>query len=155
MYTGLLLRSAKCKRLWFSLILGSLCLARTNLLFAQGSYCPASISVKQTAEKIPDGWTATQDDMPNPWEGVTFYSGPPKENASLVYDRWTKSNGVESGIWHFARNASPPIWLSCRYSFTNVALAKQLPSNTTECMVVYKARTSPAEPLEIQKVACR
>lgn len=155
MCTGLFLRSTKCKRLWFSVILGWLYLARTGLLYAQGSYCPASISVKQTAGEIPDGWMATQNDIPNTWEEVIFYSGPPKENASLVYDRWTKSNGVESGIWHFTRNAAPPIWLSCRYSFTNVTLPKQLPSNTTECTATYKARKSPADPLEIQKLVCR
>ena len=124
-------------------------------LFAQQSYCPRSISVKQTAEKVPDGWKSIPDDVPNTWDGVTFYSGPPEDKASLVYDVWAKTSESESGIWHFSRKSAPAIWLSCRYSFTNITLAKQLSPNTTECTVTYKARTSSAEPLEIQRVACR
>jgi hypothetical protein len=130
------------------------CFSRGSL-WAQQSYCPQSISVKQTPANIPEGWTASQDNMPNVWEGVTFYSGPPEDNASLVYHRWAKRNGVESGIWHFAPKSSPPIWLSCRYSFTSVTLSRQLSADTTECTVTYKARTSPAESLQIQKIACR
>jgi hypothetical protein len=129
--------------------------ASPSSLFAQQGYCPRSISVKQTAEKVPDGWKSIPDDVLNAWDGVTFYSGPPEEKASLVYDRWTKGNGSESGIWHFARNSSPPIWLSCPYSFTNITMAKQLSPDTTECTVSYKARTSSVEPLEIQRVVCR
>jgi hypothetical protein len=142
------------KNLQFVLTLASIVYVGPSSLFAQQSYCPQSISVKQTLANIPEGWTAGHDDMPNRWEGATFYSGPPEEKASLVYDRWTKSSGTESGIWHFARNSSPAIWLSCRYSFTNITLAKQLSPDTTECTMTYTARTSSLEPLEIQKIAC-
>ncbi len=136
------------------LSLALLMFAFPNPAPAQEDYCPASISVKQAAGKVPDGWTASQDDMPNQWEGVTFYSGPPSEKASLVYDRWTKRNGTEVGTWQLDPKSPDRIWLSCRYSYTNVVLSRQLPADTSECTVTYKARTSPTESLEIQKIAC-
>jgi hypothetical protein len=143
------------KRLQSVLTIALIGAAGLSPLFAQQSYCPRLISVEQTAEKVPDGWKSILDDVPNTWDGVTFYSGPPEEKASLVYDLWAKSSGSESGIWHFVRKSSPSIWLSCRYSFTNITLAKRLSPDTTECTVTYKARTSALEPLEIQRVACR
>jgi hypothetical protein len=142
------------KNLQYVLTLALIVSASLSSLFAEQSYCPQSIAVKQTLANVPEGWTAGHDDMPNTWDGVTFYSGPPEEKASLVYDRWTKGNGSEMGIWHLAQKSSPPIWLSCRYAYTNVTLARQLSADTTECTVTYKARTSSLEPLEIQRVAC-
>ena len=40
--------------------------------YAQDAYCPQSISVKQTAEKVPAGWTAGQEKTPNNLAGITL-----------------------------------------------------------------------------------
>ena len=59
--------------------------------------------MEQTVE-IPEGWTVRQDEAANTLEGLTFYSGPPEEKASLVYDQWTKRNGLAYGVWRFQPN---------------------------------------------------
>jgi len=134
--------------------MGSLILVCPGLVFPQQTLCPESISVNQTIEKVPEGWTARQDALPSALAGITFSSGPPEEGAALVYDRWTKRNGVAYGVWNFQRGSSHRIWLSCRYSFTRVVLAKQLPADTSECIVAYDLKQSiSGEPL-IRKITC-
>ena len=67
--------------------------------------------------------TARQDESPSTLSGITFFSGPPEEKASLAYDQWTRRNGLAYGIWHFPKS-SHRIWLSCHFSFTRVVLVK-------------------------------
>ena len=122
--------------------------------YAQDAYCPQSISVKQTAEKVPAGWTAGQEKTPNNLAGITFYDGPPEQEASLVYDKWTKRNGLAYGVWSFTPNSSSGIWLSCRYAATNVVLSKRLPASTSECTVTYNPKVTVDGYPEIQKIAC-
>ncbi|HZR27446.1 MAG TPA: STY0301 family protein [Terriglobales bacterium] len=119
----------------------------------QESYCPKSITVKETVEKVPEGWTAGQDKTPkNLLAGITFYDGPPEQEASLVYDSWTKRNGLAYGVWHFDPNSS--IWISCRYSATSVVLSKQLPAKTSKCDVTYDPKVTVDGYPELQKIAC-
>ena len=141
---------------WISaaLILGSLFFACLKPASAQETYCPESISVEQTVAKIPEGWTVRQDEAASTLEGITFYSGPPEEKASLVYDQRTKRNGLAYGVWHFQPKSSHPIWLSCRYSSTRVLLAKQLPAETSECTVTYDPKVTVSGSLEIRKIDC-
>ena len=137
-----------------SVILGSLTFVCPKLVFTQATFCPQSISVNQTIDKVPEGWTAGQDKLPSALAGVTFFSGPLEEGAGLVYDKWTKRNGMAYGVWHFQRGSSHRIWLSCRYSFTHVVLAKQLPADTSECIVTYDTKESVSGEPKIRKIAC-
>jgi hypothetical protein len=137
-----------------ALILGQLFFACLQLAAAQETYCPTFISVDQTIEKVPEGWTARQDESASALAGITFYSGPPEEKASLVYDRWTKHNGFAYGVWHFQPKSSHRIWLSCSYSFTRVVLVKQLPAETSECTVTYDPKVSVSGSPEIRKITC-
>lgn len=140
---------------WVSvaLILGAALLACPEFASSQEKYCPESISVAQTIENVSEGWTARQDESASILAGVTFYSGPPEEKSSLVYDQWTRRNGLAYGVWHFPKS-SHRIWLSCRYSFTRVVLVKQLPAETSECTVTYDPRVSVSGLPEIRKMAC-
>jgi len=132
-----------------------LVLTSPTTALGQENYCPKSISVKETIEKVPDGWTAGQDKAPkNLLAGITFYDGPPEQEASLVYDSWTKRNGLAYGVWHFTPNASPGVWLSCRYSATSVVLNKKLPAGISECTVTYDPKVTIDGYPEIQKIAC-
>jgi hypothetical protein len=139
-----------------SFLLASLlvCLFVCRPVLAQTSYCPESISVKQTIEKVPEGWTARQGDSPTILEGVTFFSGPPEEQASLVYDKWTRRNGLAYADWHFAK-ATTPIWLACRYASTSIFLARQLPAETSSCTVTYDPNVQVAGSPSIKKIACQ
>jgi len=142
---------------WISagLILGFVFFARPEFAFAQETDCPESISVYQTIDKIPEDWTAKQDELASTLAGIAIYSGPPEEKALLKYDRWTKRNGLEYGTWHFPAKSSQRIWLSCRYSFTRVVLVRQLPAETSECVVTYdpKVSVSGCSP-GVRKIAC-
>ena len=68
---------------WISagLILGFVFFARPEFAFAQETYCPESISVYQTIDKIPEDWTAKQDELASTLAGIAIYSGPPEEKA--------------------------------------------------------------------------
>src|SRR5215471_2213999 len=118
----------------------SLVVAWSRPANAQEGYCPASITVKQTIEKVPEGWTAGEDKTPHILAGITFYDGPPEQEASLVYDSWSKRNGLAYGVWHFTPNSPTGTWLSCRYSSTSVILSKRLPAATSECTVTYNPK---------------
>ena len=141
---------------WISaaLILGSLFFTCPEPASAQETYCPESISVEQTVIKIPEGWTVRRDEGASTLEGIAFYSGPPDEKAMLVYDQWTKRNGLAYGVWHFQSKSSHPTWLSCRYSFTRVVLAKQLPVEISECTVTYDPKVTISGSPEIRKIDC-
>jgi len=150
------LRRTKFHVKWISaaLIVGLRFFACPEPASAQEIYCPESISVEQTVATIPEGWTVRQDEAASTLEGITFYSGPPEEKASLVYDQWTKRNGLTYGVWHFQSRASHPTWLSCRYTFTRVVLAKQLSADTSECTVTYDPKVTISGSPEIRKIDC-
>ena len=119
----------------------------------QENYCPKSISVKEIIDKAPDGWTVAQDKQAkNVLAAITFYDGPPEQEASLVYDKWIKHNSSAEGIWQFDPSSS--IWISCRYASTSIVLQKQLPAKTSECTVTYDPKTTIDGDPEIQKIAC-
>ena len=101
-------------RMTAALILGSLIFVCARLVVAQETYCPESISVNEKIEKVPDGWTARQNDLPSTLAGIGFSSGPPEDGAALVYDRWTKSNALAYAVWYFQPKSAHRIWLTCR-----------------------------------------
>ena len=122
---------------------------------AQDAYCPKSISVTQTADKVPDGWTAGQDKSPIQLSALTFYDGPPDQEASLAYDSWTKRSGLAYAVWHFTPNSGSGTWLSCHFAGTNVVLSKKLPASTSECTVTYDPKVTIAGNPEIKKIVCQ
>jgi hypothetical protein len=119
---------------------------------AQTSYCPQSVTVKQTIDKLPDGWSTLQDDSPNALATLTFFSGPPDQKQSLVYDKWVRESGLARAEWHFTKSTT--IWLTCGYASTNIALARQLPS-VTQCTVTYDPKVQVAGSPSIQKIDCQ
>jgi hypothetical protein len=137
-----------------ALILSTLIFVFPQAAFSQETLCPETISVKQTIEKVPQGWTAGQAEDGSTLAGITFFSGPPEERASLVYDKWTKRNGLAYGVWHFQPDPAHRIWVSCRYSGTRVVLAKPLPADTTECTVTYDQNVQVAGEPRIRKISC-
>ena len=144
------------KSAWITaaLILGSFVFVRPQPGFAQTTYCPESVFVNQAIDKIPEGWTPGQEDVPSALAGIAFFSGPPEEKAALVYNRWTKRSGLAYAVWHFQPKSSHRIWLTCRYSFTRVVLTKQLPASTSECTVTYDLNVSVSGEPTIRKMVC-
>ena len=117
--------------------------------------CPATISASQKLATPVAGWTATESDLPHNLSALTFYDGPPSDNASLVYDRITHGKTEQIATWTFAAQKERPIWLACSYAGTSIQLTKTLPSTITTCVVTY----NPQETIDgypvIKKIACK
>ena len=116
--------------------------------------CPPTITVDERVPEHPDGWTVTQRKLGHRMAGVTFYSGPPSEEASLVYDE-TKTSGDEwIATWHFTPGATP-FWIECRYEGTTMQLARPLPQTVTVCHVTYDKRiVSDPRHDEVRRLVC-
>src|SRR5271169_3512971 len=48
--------------------------------------CPTTIGVEERLSSPPSGWTVDRREPGNRLVGVTFFEGPPADEASLVYD---------------------------------------------------------------------
>jgi len=132
-----------------------LCSVLIPAAFASDDYCPASVAAKQEIQNAPAGWLAAQSDLPSPLSGITLYSGPPSEKASLVYDKWTKRNGLAYAVWTFVHNTPERIWLVCNYANTTVTLAKELPKVTSECDVTYDPKVEVGGSPQVRKISCK
>jgi hypothetical protein len=122
---------------------------------ADSASCPSTITTKQELASTVSGWAPSLDKTPHDLAGITFYDGPPSENASLVYDRMQRGKGQQTAVWTFAAKKDRPIWLSCIYSGTAIQLSRSLPSEVTTCSVVYDAQEHVAGLPAIKKVECR
>jgi hypothetical protein len=71
------------------------------------SLCPETVSVQQTGVRPPTGWSLSYSTTPNQLERVTFYSGPPKDEASLVYDAWVNAEDSSTDL----EVAEGPAWV--------------------------------------------
>jgi hypothetical protein len=139
----------------FAVACFSIAIAAAAFASASDNYCPASVTASQEIQNAPAGWALSHGDLPSPLSGITLYSGPPSENASLVYDKWTKRNGFAYAIWKFSRDSKYRIWLRCIYANTTITLDKELPAGISECEVTYDPSVSVAGSPEVKKIACK
>jgi hypothetical protein len=127
---------------------------------AQSLTCPASIVTKQEAQSAPTGWTVGRADVPTNLAGITFYSGPPEERASLIYDSRVTRGGLLYATWKFAGAASggkdaPAIWLSCNYMSTNVVMSRRIAAGIRECTVTYDPKATVAGMPAVRGIVCK
>jgi hypothetical protein len=122
---------------------------------AADSLCPETVSVKQTGAAVAAEWSMSYSALPNQLEMVTFYSGPPKDDASLVYDDWVKAKDSATATWKFAKDPRG-YWVKCSYRGTTLELSKALPPTVSTCRVTYDRATATAAGLpEIKRIACQ
>jgi hypothetical protein len=136
-------------------ILGSVLIFRVAAAAGQSATCPANVDVHEQLSTPLEGWSATYDNAPHQLAGITFYDGPPKENASLVYDDIAKSAGKQIARWHFAPASIRPIWIACRYAATAVVLTKALPATVSGCTVTYDPKQQVAGEPVIENISCK
>ena len=120
---------------------------------AQAASCPPSISTRQVIENAPAGWTVGDDKTPHALAGLTFFDGPPEQEASLVYDSYVKEQAGDRATWKF--DGDRKIFLACSYHGTTITLSKALPEGTTECRVTYSRNTRVDGLNEIQAIRCK
>jgi hypothetical protein len=122
---------------------------------AQGLLCPETVQVRQSSAPALQGWSVSYSEAPNRLEMVTFFNGPPEEQASLVYDRWTDGKGISTATWSLPRDARG-YWVRCSYSGTSVELSKRLAPEISSCQVIYQRQAHGVAGLPaIERIACR
>jgi hypothetical protein len=128
----------------------------TAVAWAAEVRCPASLSVDQKAAAAPAGWTVGYDkDRPSIVAGITFFDGPPDEQASLVYDSTVPGKAKWTAVWTF--DPAPPkgIFLTCRYAGTTATLSRRLPAGTRECRVVFNKAVKVDGFDQVESIACK
>jgi hypothetical protein len=116
--------------------------------------CPPLIAVEERAAEVPEGWTVHKRKTGHRVLGVTFYDGPPSEDASLVYDETTTNGDDWIATWKFAPSERG-YWILCRYEATTIELMRALPPTVSVCRVVYDKRivTDPRHD-EVRRIEC-
>src|ERR1700683_2251385 len=103
---------------------------------AEGRACPLELTVREQAT-APAGWDLSYEAGPRRLESVTFFDGPPKDEASLVYDEQVKSAKEFRATWHFPAGGRGT-WISCGYTSTGALVSRRLPPTVRVCTVVYE-----------------
>lgn len=117
--------------------------------------CPEAVSVKQTGAPPAPDWSVSYSATPTGLEMVTFYSGPPKEEASLVYDDFVRGKDASTATWKFPKDPRG-YWIKCSYRGTTLELSKALPPTVSSCRVTYDRETTSASGLPaIKRIACQ
>jgi hypothetical protein len=116
--------------------------------------CPLTVKVEQKAVSPSREWRVSYSFLPHRLEMVTFFSGPPEENVSLVYDERSKVRGGWVGTWNLPHDTRG-YWIRCSYEGTSVELSRRLPDTVGSCRVTYEEglHTSSGMPV-IRKIEC-
>jgi hypothetical protein len=120
----------------FRSIIFSVVLLASPVAFAD-DICPRSIDVTQGIKTAPGGWTVGDSKLPADLTGITMFSGPPEEQASLVPDGRSEDDELNNDIWNLTPDTRG-YWIQCNYANTTVTLAKKLPDNFKQCQVRYQ-----------------
>ena len=130
-------------------------LLTTSSASAADSLCPDRVSVKQTGAPPAPGWSLSYSGAPSELEMVTFYNGPPKEEASLVYDDFVRGKDSSTATWKFPKDARG-YWVKCSYRGTALELSKALPATVSSCRVTYDRQGgSPSGLPAVKRIACQ
>ncbi|KTD42101.1 STY0301 family protein [Legionella parisiensis] len=107
--------------------------------YAATIQCPQIIQTNQSLHQEIKDWDAFADEsnVINQFERITFYSGHPKENASLAPDH--ENSEVKKLTWTFGKQET---WIACNYTHTKIQLIRKLPDGIKSCTVTYNANFS-------------
>lgn len=133
---------------------GVACASRTGA--AEAPTCPGSIEVEQKlARAAASGWEASREEVPHRLMGVTFFSGPPSERASLAPDA-DEGTGKDRVLrFDLGAPGSGGHWISCAYDRTDVVLSRRLDPQVRSCSVVLDATVTVGGRPSILRIACR
>ncbi|HEV2977029.1 MAG TPA: STY0301 family protein [Casimicrobiaceae bacterium] len=122
---------------------------------AADSLCPDTVSVTQTGTSPAPEWSLSYSRAPSELEMVTFYNGPPKEEASLVYNDFVRGKDSSTATWKFPKDLRG-YWVKCSYRGTSLELSKALPPTVSSCRVSYERQAaSPSGLPAIKRIACQ
>ncbi|WP_392537702.1 STY0301 family protein [Legionella sp. 227] len=123
--------------IWINFFWG--CIVFCDSASATAIHCPETIQTTQSLQHDIKAWEAFQDDWNSThhFDRVTFYSGHPKEQASLAPD--TEVSKVKKLTWSFDKQE---IWVACEYTHTKIQLIQKIPHGTESCSVTYNENFS-------------
>lgn len=132
---------------------GPSCTARTSA--AEAPTCPASVDVEQKlAGTAADGWEASREPVRHALMGVTFFSGPPSQRASLAPDA-DEAAGKERLLRFDLAPDAAGHWVSCAYDRTDVVLSRRLDPRLRSCSVAVDPGVTVGGRPAIVRIACR
>ncbi|MEK6748659.1 MAG: STY0301 family protein [Pseudomonadota bacterium] len=100
--------------------------------------CPEIVNVEEKISATPPGWQSHIDDQAHPLVNVAFYSGHPRERASLVPISENHSGATSIARWKFTPGDKLGNWILCKYLNTNATYIQPLEPNVRLCKVSYK-----------------
>jgi hypothetical protein len=115
--------------------------------------CPGTLQITQTPVSTPGGWSVMPDprrDTDHRLQGITFFSGDPKNVVALAPDTEKRSTRGYASTWHF-RPDDQGYWIGCSYTDTNLLAVRKLADNISQCdMMQYLAdRRRPGGAVEV------
>jgi hypothetical protein len=129
-------------------------LALVSSLVSEDFTCPASLSVQQTAAKVPSGWEAIPSSEPAHLDRIAFYLHNPKIGGALVPDKTSDQKGEARDTWNFIANPGDDFWLGCVYTGSSLVLAQKLKAGISQCVVRYDLLPSGSR-LRVKSISCK
>ena len=128
------------------------CLGSVNV--SAETSCPASLSVRQSAEP-PAGWTVMMAETPPRLAAVTLFDGQPANHVALKASK-RQHSGTESRMTWMLPQTPRSIYLQCGYERTAALIAMPLPPGTSQCDVVFdRTTTYPSGASVIKRMVCK
>lgn len=114
--------------------------------------CPSTLQLTQTPV-VPGGWKVMPDprrDDDHRLQGITFFSGDPRNMVALAPDTEKRSTRGYASTWHFQPD-DQGYWIGCSYTDTNLLAVRKLADNISQCdMMQYLAdRRRPGGSVEV------
>lgn len=110
--------------------------------------CPKEISKIEHIQTSENDWETISDIPHNFLSGISFYSGHPKEGASLKPHVTNKNTSK----WRFSPKNT--IYIVCQYNQTGIKLTQPLPKKTVQCTVKYNEYIKGDNGFIPQKINC-
>ncbi|MCL9682671.1 STY0301 family protein [Legionella maioricensis] len=110
--------------------------------------CPKQINRIEHINTAHDNWETISSIPNNFLSGVSFYSGHPKEGASL------KPNSINKKVskWTFSRKQR--IYIVCEYNQTGIKLTQPLAKKTSQCTISYNPLVQSTNGFLPEKIQC-
>ncbi len=135
---------------YWKLITGLCCIVFSTLAQAKlyTPNCPKQINRIEHINTAQDNWETIPSIPNNFLSSVSFYSGHPKEGASLK----PRSLHKKMAKWTFSRKEM--IYIVCEYNQTGIKLTQPLAKKTSQCTVHYNHNVKSNDGFLPEKIQC-
>ncbi|CEK10510.1 STY0301 family protein [Legionella hackeliae] len=119
-------------RCYYFLMMAMILISRTSFsLSGNIPVCPDKIAVKEQLLKLPTGWESLTSDIPHFLNGISVYSGHPRDLVALKPDAINE----KKAMWSFSTKDT--IYVVCEYNGTSIILTQKIPAKIRHCELIY------------------